>query len=294
MLSTVPKFLSLDDVQHWALDSLVREGEVSAPRGLATRELLAAGFCLENPRARKIANSSRGWSEALAIGEFAWHVSGATELAPIAYYAPRWREFSEDGEHIRGSCYGSRIFGKPSNGPSQWDRLIELLRSDMATRRAILTVMQSPEDTLSVTSVDVPCVSSCQFLVRGHKLHAIMKMRSNDVIWGLPYDVFLFTMIQEMLACELKLELGSYFHIAGSFHLYERHIGLAKSIVAEGAGQWEAMAPMNTTDELEPFLRFEQDLRTEGSSRVELSAYWSSLAAPLWRHAKRVRDRLSV
>lgn len=294
MLTNLPCFASLDEIQHWALDLLIREGDISAPRGSATRELLAIGFCLTDPRARKIGNSARGWSEALAIGEFAWHVSGSTELAPIVYYAPRWREFSADGEHIRGSCYGSRIFGKSGGRQSQWDRLKEILQSDSATRRGILTVMQSPEDTLSASSIDVPCVSSCQFLIRGEKLHAITNMRSNDVIWGLPYDVFLFTMLQEMLACELQVQLGSYIHIAGSLHLYERHLGLAKRIVEEGAKGIDPMAPMNSINELEKFLQFERDLRTKGYSQILLSDYWLKLAVPLQYHAKAESERLKV
>ena len=37
-------------------------------------------------------------------------------------------------------------------------------------------------------------------------------MRSNDAYWGLPHDVFAFTMLQEILARSLTLELGTYKH----------------------------------------------------------------------------------
>lgn len=290
MLTNLPSFETLDAVQHWSLELLLQEGAFAAPRGLATRELLAAGFCLANPRARKIGSTARGWSEVLAIGEFAWHVSGSTEVAPIAYYASRWRDFSEDGQYIRGSCYGSRIFGSENGSPSQWDRLIQILRDDPATRRAILTVMQPPEDTLSAASVDVPCVSSCQFLIREGRLHAIVKMRSNDVVWGLPYDVFLFTMLQEMLACELSLELGSYFHVAGSFHLYDRHVSLAQRIIDAGICPADPMNEMPGLGGLREFLQLEHELRTKGSSEVNLPDYWATLAAPLSQHAAKIRE----
>lgn len=47
-------------------------------------------------------------------------------------------------------------------------------------------------------------------------------MRSNDLWFGFPYDVFQFTCMQILMSMELELELGTYTHIAGSLHLYER------------------------------------------------------------------------
>ena len=49
-------------------------------------------------------------------------------------------------------------------------------------------------------------------------------MRSNDLWTGFPYDVFQFTAMQILMSMELGLELGSYTHIAGSLHLYERNL----------------------------------------------------------------------
>ena len=47
-------------------------------------------------------------------------------------------------------------------------------------------------------------------------------MRSNDLWMGFPNDVFQFTAIQIYLAMRLGVKLGSYTHIAGSLHLYDR------------------------------------------------------------------------
>jgi thymidylate synthase len=46
-------------------------------------------------------------------------------------------------------------------------------------------------------------------------------MRSNDAYRGASSDVFSFTFFQEIMANQLKLELGSYSHVVGSYHLYE-------------------------------------------------------------------------
>ena len=53
-------------------------------------------------------------------------------------------------------------------------------------------------------------------------------MRSNDIWMGFPYDVFQFTAMQILLSMQLGVELGTYTHISGSLHLYERDLVVAK------------------------------------------------------------------
>ena len=62
-----------------------------------------------------------------------------------------------------------------------------------------------------------------QFLPRGGKLEMLVSMRSWDLVWGLSYDVPCFVAVQLALAAALDLEPGTYTHVAGSGHLYERH-----------------------------------------------------------------------
>jgi len=47
-------------------------------------------------------------------------------------------------------------------------------------------------------------------LIRNKQLHMLTNMRSNDAFWGLPHNIFSFTMIQEILARTLSVELGTY------------------------------------------------------------------------------------
>jgi thymidylate synthase len=196
----------------------------------------------------------------------------------LAYYAPRWRAFTEDGRTVHGSCYGQRIFGRGPAGSSRWDALLSLLREDPASRRAVIDL--SGEGTLSPTAVDVSCTSTIQVLVRNGLIHLIVQMRSNDAVWGLPYDVFLFTMIQEMLACTLGLEVGTYIHGTGSLHLYERHLGLARRVLGEEAPPFVEMPRMGPISELDDFLAAERAIRL-GEKVSMLSSYWNGLANTL-------------
>jgi thymidylate synthase len=66
-------------------------------------------------------------------------------------------------------------------------------------------------------------------------------MRSNDIHWGLPHDVFCFTMLQEIIARSVSAEVGVYKHAVGSLHLYVRDTGPAKRFLREG---WQRTAPV--------------------------------------------------
>jgi hypothetical protein len=57
----------------------------------------------------------------------------------------------------------------------------------------------------------------------------IATMRSNDLWLGLPYDVFAFTCIQQMVAAALGVGLGWYQHQAGSLHVYDRNMEKTKA-----------------------------------------------------------------
>lgn len=75
---------------------------------------------------------------------------------------------------------------------------------------------------------DFVCTLSSQFLIRDDKLFLITNMRSQDIHFGYTFDVVFFTLLMQCMRLELinkypELELGSYFHNVGSFHMYERN-----------------------------------------------------------------------
>jgi thymidylate synthase len=112
----------------------------------------------------------------------------------------------------------------------------------------------------------------------------IVYMRSNDVILGLTHDIFAFTMLQEMLARSLEVEVGTYRHFVGSLHLYETRIATAQQFLDEG---WQslstAMPPMPHGDPWEAvttLIQAEKALRlnTDAPASIEsLDFYWQDL-----------------
>jgi thymidylate synthase len=278
---TCNEFNSFDEALFHGLSTIINKGESSFPRGEHTKEILGHSFKLLNPRARLINIKARKWNFAYALGELCWHLNGSNKLDEISYYSKSWNNFSEDKKTIIASCYGAKIFTSKNNETNQWDNLVHLLKKDIDTRRAIL-VLSKDEDLFGN---DVPCVTSIQFIVRKNKLNCITNMRSNDIIWGMCYDVFFVTFLQEMLAVQMKLELGWYIHNTGSFHLYDRHIDMAKKILNEGIPrEIPIMDPITDLKYLNEYLEIEKLIRTGeivSEERIDsLPAYWRKLAIP--------------
>ncbi len=199
----------------------------AAPRGMKVKETLAASFKIKNPRHRMIFNKARRFKPQYTIAETLWYLSGNNSTEWIGKYAPFWLHISDDGK-TANSAYGARIF-KPNNTIaggrfSQWDWIKDELTRDPDSRRAVIHI-KSPADSLDA-KLDVPCTLTLQFLIRDHKLHMIVNMRSSDLILGIANDVPAFTLFQELLALELGVGLGDYNHTSGSLHVYEKHWGM--------------------------------------------------------------------
>lgn len=264
---------NLDEILSSLCTYVLEYGDLVSTRNKLTREIYPCNFVLENVSNRCIVNPKRKWSMPLALGELAWHLDGSDSLEHLTYYASQWGHFST-GNKIVESCYGKKIFRGEN---SQWKRLINLLKEDPFSRRAVLS-FHNGNNTLRHDLNDVSCTVSLQFLIRKGRLDAITYMRSNDVILGLPYDIFLFTMLQEILARELGVECGRYFHNVGSMHIYERHFELAEVIRDSRFNSFLTMSPVEELNLLEDYLSFERELRFNNKvPAFDNASYWGTL-----------------
>lgn len=193
-----------------------RDGRVAA-------EVINAITVIENPTKNIMINKVRRLSMRYAIGEMLWYLSGNPELKAIQNYTKAWDRMSDDGKTVN-SNYGFLI--KDAYGFDQYEYCKELLRKDINSRQAVVHIKMA-RNTIENPTNDLNCTVCLQFLVRDGKLYCTTYMRSNDLWLGFPYDVFQFTCIQIRMAMELGLDIGSYTHIAGSLHIYERDFKIA-------------------------------------------------------------------
>jgi thymidylate synthase len=230
----------------------------SSPRNRATKEIIGHKFTITNPRHRLISFKDRQQNIFFAIGNVLWILQQSNELEHIVYYNPRGSMFSDDGKILRGG-YGKRIFD--IDGVNQWYQAIRELKIDPDSRRAIISIHLPQHDWHG--SLDTPCTSDMQFFIRNNKLHMINHMRSQSAAMVMPYDLFLMTMLQELMACELGVELGMYFQFSNSFHYYlieDKMIDLIISAEDYGASM-PAMPKETTYNSIKPVLEFERYAR---------------------------------
>ena len=225
---------SFNDCYNQLAKYLLTSGEYDvSPRGQRVRESLCVSFKIENPRDRLIYNPARKFSFTYVIAEMLWYISGNNKTSWISHYSKFWNKISDDGK-TANSAYGARIFEKNERIAGsqfiQWDFIKEELRKDPDSRRAIIHI-RVPEDSIKA-KLDVPCTISIQYFIRSEKLHCIVNMRSSDLILGISYDIPAFTFMQEMMANELGVDVGSYMHVSNSLHVYERHFDMLEKIAS--------------------------------------------------------------
>ena len=194
-----------------------------------------------DPRRRVLTAPGATFNPAVAVARFAWHLAASSELAAIAFYEPRAERFSDDGKVLPGSNYGARLFGGES-GVDQVAGIVERLREDPDSRRAAAVIWRA-EDAVR-QSRDIPCATAIACHLRDGQLLATVSMRSNNALRLLPYNLFEFSLLAELLAAELEVELGPYWQVANSLHVYEDELEAARSVSAPAAGSDLAMPPI--------------------------------------------------
>ncbi|MFJ4532611.1 thymidylate synthase [Streptomyces nigrescens] len=205
--------------------TLAKSGEKISPRGMATREVLDLTMRLTQPRARLVyAPPARIVNPAFAVAETVWHLSGSD--APWIFdYNARLRQYADDGV-LRGA-YGPRMRNWGGE-VDQLHRVVEILKDDPDSRRATIQLYDPARDTAG--HKDVPCTLGFRFHLRGGRLHMSTTMRGQDVWIGMPYDLFFFTTLHELVAGWLDVDLGEYHHHVDSLHIYERDIEKADAL----------------------------------------------------------------
>jgi hypothetical protein len=172
-------------------------------------------------------------------------------------------------------AYGPRLFGL--GVLNQIPHIIDLVGKSPDTRRAVASVY-IPEFDSSRTEVqgredEVPCTIAMQFLPRAGKLNTIVFMRSQDAFGVLPYDLFIFTLIQEYVARSAKLETGGYHLHAGSLHYYLRDDARVQEVIAEtpiAAPVMPSMPEGPQDDFLKQVVELEEAIRADCNAHLRL------------------------
>lgn len=274
---------TMDELYQKVIRKILDEGEEVTARGLTFKECRFQHLLLKNPRARVIRNPLRKVSLKFTAAEFIWMMGGRSDIEMISTYNKRMATFSDDGETLNGA-YGPRL--RDWNGMDQIANVIKQLRDDLYTRQAVIIILDPRKDLYTKTK-DVPCNDLLQFMYREGALHMSCYVRSNDMNWGIPYDIFHWTMLQEMIASELGVPVGEYNHFIGSMHIYDKdYDAMAKiadacpehvSVMPDMPLNQDVIATINMLESVEVCRRC-----LNKDTRVGLPDYWREFINPLF------------
>lgn len=221
------RYRNTEDAFLGLLREVVEAGEEITVRGDKTRELLAQTIGIDQPRERCLLVTGRNNNVFASIAESMWVIAGRNDIDYLSGYLKRARKYSDDGETWRGA-YGPRL--RNWNGTDQLAQVLAILRADAASRRAVVMIFDPDRDF--VKSPDIPCNNWLHFIARNGKLHLHVAARSTDIWWGFSgINIFEWTLLLEVMACWLGLEIGRLTFFTSSLHLYERHFEKATVVL---------------------------------------------------------------
>ncbi len=199
--------------------------ERQASRVGDTYEVLHVAIEIEDPRQRWVVSRSPAINPAFGIAEVVWILAGSNDAEVLNYWFPQLPMFAGQGPTYSGA-YGYRL--RRHFGVDQFHRACEILSANPNSRQAVLQYWDSQVDLPLGNGLprgeDIPCNVMSMLKVRDGRLDWTQVMRSNDVCRGLPYNLLQFSVLQEILAGWLGLNLGSYCHWSDSLHAYAQSL----------------------------------------------------------------------
>ena len=116
--------------------------------------------------------------------------------------------------------YGGRIFSFGDKIDQVNNFIIPLLKSDPSSRRAIVVIYDPAEDS-KIPNKNSPGIIYIQFRIKQGKLHMNCHIRSNDLFFGWPANIYQIYMLQKFIAEKLRVERGNISTVSNSAHVFK-------------------------------------------------------------------------
>jgi len=218
MINTINNkvFRNANEAYEYLFDRIIQDGVDFAD----TKALFNVGFYITNPLDNKIINRERNWKQEYAEAEWQWYLSGnrnISELGKLYGKTPEiWKRMADATGNVNSN------YGYQWKRNNQLNKIISMLKANPDTRQAAISIYDAKE--MDLYSKDTPCTYAVQFTIVHGKLDMCVTMRSNDLWYGFCNDQYCFSMLQGLVAHELNVEPGVYYHFAHNMHLYNDKI----------------------------------------------------------------------
>ena len=222
---------SVDDIRQHFIGEL-NDGEFTIDKtGARTIELIGASFIADAPSI--FGTPSKEYIDK----EIEWYESESTNINDIneGNEPPAAWKYAADQYGNINSNYGHLIYSQKYYG-QYWQALDELV-SNPDGRRAMM-VYNRPSIWAEYNEngkSDFICTNAVTYYIRHNILHAVVQMRSNDVVFGYKNDYAWQRYVMNKLAKDYNefvpgdpIQVGQLFWQVANLHCYERHFHLVK------------------------------------------------------------------
>jgi thymidylate synthase len=263
---------TIDEVYPEICERILEEEFITYPRGQKTKDIGPTSLVIHEPWFRVLTNRRRKINPYFLIAEWLWIITRQHRADMLGFYNKKMFDFSDDGRNLYGA-YGPRLM-------YQLPSIINKIKMDPNTRQAIATIFR-PADQLIVTK-DFPCNIMLHFLPRNGTLTLVVYVRSQDVLLGLPYDFYHWSLILEMISVEVNMKMGSITHICGSLHGYEKDFNTLEMIADTDDSdciEFEEPPVTKLTDSIRALTTMEYQIRKAQLDGEGFSDYWDQISA---------------
>ena len=220
--------LKVKDIREHFKTALSTGNFVTDKTGVKTIELVGASFVADEDAIFGDVN----WD--YVQREIEWYDSQSLKVTDIRGGAPKiWQMVSSKNGEIN-SNYGWAIYSS-QNHKQYWSVMLELLANPNSRRAVMIYTRPTMHTDYSRDGMsDFMCTNAVQYMIRNDNLHAIVQMRSNDVVFGYKNDRAWQHEVMGRLLDDLNSKgdcrygMGTLTWQVGSLHIYERHFDLIK------------------------------------------------------------------
>lgn len=229
------KTLKVQDIRNYFADELIHQRFTVDKTGQKTIELIGASFVADEPAIYGTP------SEDYIAKELEWYDSQSTNIYDInkesGEDAPAAWKYSANTHGEINSNYGYLIYN--DRFYNQYGMVLDELLNNPDGRRATM-VYNRPSIWIEFNENgknDFICTNAVTYYIRDNKLHSVVQMRSNDVVFGYKNDYAWQREVMERLVRDYNnlsmydnsvkdLSVGKLYWQVQNLHVYERHFHL--------------------------------------------------------------------
>lgn len=159
--------------------------------------------------------------------EVLWYLSGENHIRNLRKKTKIWDAWADEDGNL-DTAYGNYWRHFPSakkNKNGEWEvkeidqiqYVIDEIRKNPNSRRLVVTAWEPGN---AISSKLPPCHYTYTFNVSNGKLNCHLTQRSGDIALGIPFNLAAYSLLTQIIAQEVELELGYFAHTIVDAHIY--------------------------------------------------------------------------